>query len=194
MKYYLTYDKKTGSIIGCCKASDIDSLPEPRMPNEGFIEATQKKHIGIIASMNPRKEKITGKVKKEKIDTLAIEPLFKGEIRLSTNAKDNDGDGLPELPADGESIARIKVATVDTKGRVIKDKTVKVEVRVSRGTLSKRQVQTKNGIAEVELRSALETTQCQISSSAPEFVRGYLLMEFIPVTEYEMLTKGKQKR
>lgn len=180
--------------MGLCKVSGSDSLPKPRTPEEAFLEVTKKSHIESIASIDYRKQRIKGKVKDDKIKELKVESLFQGQIKLTTDAKDRDGDGIPELPADGSSTAKIKANIYNLQGRVMKGKSVKVRFRVSRGAISMREGQTKDGVVEVELMSSVETTQSRIIATADAFESDAMIFEFIPVKEFQMFTKGKKKK
>src|SRR5690242_19734119 len=66
------------------------------------------------------------------------------KISLTTNAKDTDGDGLPELKADGKSKASIDIEIRNTKGDLFK-KAVSLRINTTSGRLSARRLTTKTG-------------------------------------------------
>ena len=99
-------------------------------------------------------------------------------VVLTTNAEDADGDGVPEIPADGRSKGSVRVFLRDAKG-VVK-KAVDVSFQVSAGSLSQRAVTTKDGKAMVQFVAGTETVTAVIRASAEGFEPGYLRFELIP--------------
>lgn len=193
MHFFVTYNKKTGDITGHFKASTAEFLPEPQTPEQGILEVTERNQIESIASIDPWRHRIEGKVKESKIEDLRIQPRFQGKIVLSTDAEDRDGDGLPELPADGSTSTKVRASIYDPRERLVTEKPVKVKFRVSRGTISRREVQTEDGVADVEFTSAAETTQSRIIATATALESDAMLFEFIPVEEFQRLVKGGKK-
>lgn len=96
-------------------------------------------------------------------------------IRLTTNAKDTDGDNLPELVADGKSKAIITAEVRDEQDRIVK-RDFLVNLKTTGGALSARRVEAKAGRAEVELTSSLETITATVSAS------GTGLKDAVPLT------------
>jgi hypothetical protein len=95
-------------------------------------------------------------------------------IHVSTDATDSDNDGIPDIPADGVSTARITAETPDGSD-------TEITFRVTRGSISLRKVRTNKGKAMVELRSAGETVSSTITATAPGYRNGTIHIEFIPV-------------
>ena len=101
------------------------------------------------------------------------------KISLSTDAKDTDGDGLPELKADGKSKATIAIEIHNPKGELVK-KAVKLRINTTSGRLSARRLTTKSGTASVELTSSLDTVTVTVSVEADEMETKQLTFELMP--------------
>ena len=106
-------------------------------------------------------------------------PAFSGTITLTTTAEDADGDGVPELPANGRSQATLTATLRDTEGREIQEP-IDVRFRTSAGSLSRRTVSTENGLATVRLRASRETVLVSVRASAAGFEPANLDLEFVP--------------
>ncbi len=193
MYYFVTYIKKTGVITGFFRQSTKEFLPEPPSSEEDYVEITGPSYIKALENMDPRQERIEGNVKRKKIQDFKITPRFQGRIELTTEAVDRDGDGLPELPADGKSATRVKAHIKDLRGRACKKETVAVRFQVSRGAIAQRMVESRSGVAEVAFTAAAETTEAQVMAFADGYEGDALIFEFIPVEEYRMLTTPRRK-
>jgi len=101
------------------------------------------------------------------------------KITLSTNAKDTDGDGLPEVKADGKSKATIDIEIRDTKGELVK-KAIDLRINTTSGRLSVRRMTTKTGTASVDLTSTLDTVTVTVSVEADEMETQQLTFELMP--------------
>jgi hypothetical protein len=194
MHHFVQYDKGTGRVTGSFTASSAELLPLPLSPNEAFVEVTDEEHLKTMASATPRTHLLEGSVIEGEIRALKQRPRFRGRIILTTDAEDRDGDGLPELPADGRSSMKITVRLVDAHDKALNLDTP-ITFKTSRGSLSSRQAVPKKGVATIELASAGETTSARITAAAPELEPGELVVEFIPVEEYKTLQrKGGAER
>jgi hypothetical protein len=100
-------------------------------------------------------------------------------ILLETNADDQDGDGLPDLAADGESQIEIAASTFQENGE-LETKPVRILFRTTAGSLSKRFVESSDGRATVTLTAGRETVQVAVTAEAEGFAPGRILLEFIP--------------
>jgi hypothetical protein len=189
MYHVIVYHSKTGEIIRSYKISNVDTLPNPRSPEEAQVVVADKEHLGIMANLDFRKDRLSGRVQDRRIVALKVTPVFHGKISLTTDAPDWDGDGKPELPADGKSATIIRASLRDVAGKVMEDQPVSVRFRVTRGSLSAREAATKNGLAEVKLTSAPETTECRVLAMAPGFETQSLILEFIPPQDYNSLAR-----
>jgi hypothetical protein len=106
-------------------------------------------------------------------------PGVVGTITLTTTAEDADGDGLPELPANGRSQTTLTAMLRDTEGREIQEP-IDVRFRTSAGTLSRRTVSAENGLATVRLTASRETVLASVRASAAGFASADLDLEFVP--------------
>lgn len=111
-------------------------------------------------------------------------PIPLSKIELTTMAKDTDGDGLPELPADGRSKTSITATLYGAAGNLIQEP-IEVRFRTSAGALSQRHVTTEHGRATVQLTASRETVMANVRASAEGFESSILDLEFIPVTKKE---------
>jgi hypothetical protein len=100
-------------------------------------------------------------------------------IVLTTTARDDDGDGVSEIPADGKSKAALRVTLQDVKGIALK-KSVEVSFRVTAGSISQRTVKTEGGKATVQLTASQETVTAVIYAFAEGFTPASLTLEFVP--------------
>ena len=101
------------------------------------------------------------------------------KIYITTNAVDNDGDGIPELIADGNSKASITIEVKKPEGELVMEE-LTLNLKTTGGTLSARRVTTNTGQATVELTSSLETVSVVVEASAEGVTRGSLELEFMP--------------
>lgn len=100
-------------------------------------------------------------------------------IHLRTDAIDTDGDGLPELPADGRSKATIEIEVQDVHGKLIQ-KELTLNLKTTGGALSARRIATSNGRATVDLTSSLETVSVTVDVSAEGVRSASISLEFMP--------------
>lgn len=100
-------------------------------------------------------------------------------ITLTTDAVDTDGDGMPEIPADGESKARIFINIKDVGGQPHLEETT-LFLRTTGGRLSARRILTSNGKAEASLTSVLETITITVSVRAENMEEVAITFELMP--------------
>jgi len=184
MHQFVTYDSDTGEITGSFSASSNELVPMPLSPKEAHVEVTDAEQVATLARVEPRRTRLEGRVRGGKVVTLNVRSLVVGAVTLSTDAKDHDGDGVPELPADGQSTARITAKLTELTGGRPPSRSVQITFRTSRGMLSQRRVQAREGMAEIELRSVAETTAARITATADGYEAGDLTIEFIPEQEF----------
>jgi hypothetical protein len=100
-------------------------------------------------------------------------------INLSCDAKDTDGDGIPDIPAKTDASTTI-TATLGSPG-------IAVTFQTTHGTLSDRSVTTdKSGKVTVSLRASAETVPALVTATAPNFLPGTLAVEFRPATGFTL--------
>jgi len=110
------------------------------------------------------------------------------EIHLSSDAPDTDGDGIPELPADGRSTVTI-TAEIREPGvhhqRIHRD--VPLVFKTTGGTLSQRFVLAEEGVTRVTLTPGHETVTVTVTASAEGFAPGSLTFELLPPADAALL-------
>jgi hypothetical protein len=186
MYHFVTYNKKTGEITGSFRASDNQLLPKPLNEEDETVEVTDPEQLRALATMTPRDTRIVGSVDRGKIRVLKVEPRHRGRVVLTCDHKDQDGDGRPELPADGKTVAKITATLHDLKGNVLKEQ-LPVRFQVDRGALSRREVAAEAGVAVVEYRTVAETVRATITATAEGLERGRLEVDMLPEEEYRAL-------
>ncbi|QUQ64772.1 Ig-like domain-containing protein [Kutzneria sp. CA-103260] len=88
---------------------------------------------------------------------------------------DNDGDGRPELLADGRSVATITATLAEPRAGV------EVSFEVNRGLLShKTAITDETGAATVRVRSIAETVLLRITANADGHRATELRLELVP--------------
>jgi hypothetical protein len=118
----------------------------------------------------------------EKGNPTGLEPKPKPSIiELTTDAKDTDGDGLPEIPADSESKATITATIKDAEDKVLTRVKKPITFRTTRGILSARNVAPTKGKAKVTLTSILETVTATVTATAEGCRPARISIEFLPV-------------
>lgn len=194
MPHYLSYDKNNGTITGYIKSSNDDLNPVPRSDNETYVKVTSPEHIDALANLSPLTDRLTARIDGNEVRSLKVEPVFSGSILLSCDMLDLDGDGLAELPADGASVARIRAQLLGSDKKPVEVDGLRMDFRVTRGSLAQRSLEVQGSEAAVELRSTAETVRTRITASAKGFADGVLTLEFIPGEEYERLSSALSKR
>lgn len=171
----IVYDRKTEKIIShCSQVFDQGKWREAQMdeilPNKdkgnlaAVYIADDARFIGYGTENWRLRKDESGAV-------VGIERL--PAIQLKSDAKDTDGDGIPDVPADGTSVIAITVSTADGSD-------TSVTFRTSRGTLSQRTVSTSKGKGKVELRAATETVSVVVTATAAGYRPATLALEFVP--------------
>ncbi len=103
----------------------------------------------------------------------------KPRIELSTDAPDHDNDGVPEIPADGESRATITANIRDHTGNLLTDVVKEISFETTGGILLERNVKTVNGVARTTLQSVRETLIPEIIATAEGCIDGSVKIEFV---------------
>ena len=191
MYHFVQYQKKSGEITGYFRSSSREMLPSPSSPEEENIEVTDPEQVALLSALGPRAGLLKGSVGRGKVE-VHVEPFFRGRIKLTSDLSDRDGDGLPELPADGEAVAHVQASLYDDDDQVVTASTP-IRFKVSRGSVSRREVKTTKGVAEVEVRSVTETVRIRITASAEGFKPGVLDVETIPEEEHKALAGSRKK-
>jgi hypothetical protein len=194
MHDFVYYDERTGEVTGSFRTSTPELLPKPLVPYQRQVRVTDDEHRRLLRERSLRASTIAGLVRDERIVSLELRARFDGRIVLKCDRPDLDGDGLPELPADGHSTARVTATVVAMDGTTRAEVTAPIAFQVSRGSLSRRRAQPEQGAANVEVRSVTETIRIDITASAEGFEGAALAIEIIPVDEYETLSQSRKAR
>ena len=171
----IVYDKTTGKIVGHC--SQVYDSGKWREASLEELYPNQDR-TNLATAYMPDDARFVGygttnwRLRKDENGTvLGVERL--PALFISSDAKDTDNDGVPDIPADGKAVANITVTTADNSN-------TQVTFRTTRGTLSQRTGATTNGKAVVQLKSAVETVAATITATATGYRPATLSLEFIP--------------
>ena len=190
---FVYYEKHSGKITGRFRTSTPHLLPKPPSPDHEQVRVTDEEHLKLLSDLDSTRSSLSGRVRDGKISTLTVSPRYQGHLELTTDHSDLDGDGVSELPADGTSTARVTVRIMDHEGRPIQLKGVRVAFRVTGGSLSAREVEARNGTANVDWKSTTETIQARVTASVDRYQETSLTLEFIPPDEYRALSSSGKK-
>lgn len=175
----IVYDRETRQVVGHCG----------RVFENGTLrEATVDELYGHkeLATLEPL---YVGEVTEAKLFRYGVENFrlvfddagtatgieLNPAIRLRCDAGDADGDGVADLPADGDSSTVVTAATTD------KAAGVEITFRTTRGSLASRTAITADdGVASVALRSTTETVLATVTASAEGYRPDSLQLEMIP--------------
>ncbi len=162
--------------------------------NSGLVASKSMKNVLRTDSVNPNlmefivpdDEAVANEIfKYEIIFSSSGEPkeLVKREslpfIDLSIDAPDHDGDGIPEMKADGKSTVTITASIRDEEGKIVTSAKNEVHFLTTGGLLSDRIVKCKNGVAKTSLRSIEETITPTITAFSDGVRTGKIQIEFV---------------
>lgn len=100
-------------------------------------------------------------------------------LKITTDAEDTDGDGMPELKADGSSKAKLTVKVYD--GAKVKKTTAQIKLSTSGGRLDQRIFDLKNkSQLTTYLTSTTETITITVTASAEGMHSDSLTFELMP--------------
>lgn len=128
--------------------------------------------VGSDLNLPPYHVVLTGFPDKPQI--VARPPVPLGVLKLTCTADDHDGDGLPELRANGKDSTTI---TVEAGGAPVE---TAITFRTTAGRLSARVVDLEEGKASVQFTAGRETVAVQITASSPGFADALLNLELVP--------------
>ena len=174
----IVYDRNTSEIVGhCSSVFDSGKWREPTLE-----ELFPNRDRASLASVNVADDarfiaygQDAWRLKKDESGIVTGIERLPG-LLMSCNARDSDDDGIPDLPADGKSIAVITAKTSDGSDATI-------TFRTTRGALAQRTATTRSGTTPVELRAATETVSLAVTAAAPGYRTGRLEMEFLPLPQ-----------
>ena len=186
MQFYVTYDIESGDVLGYLRTTS-PVKPRPRSDQEEFLPVSTEADIALLSRFSPGTHRLRGQVQDGVLHKLKTEPVAQGRIVLTSDGRDLDGDGVPELPADGKSVVTITAQVVDHDGQPLAREGLRIDFRVTRGVLSARRDVLRDGRAEVRLRAIEETITTEMTASAEGLSDGLLRLELIPPDEYQAL-------
>jgi hypothetical protein len=171
----IVYNSNTGEIVGhCSRVFDSGKWREARI-DELFPDHAKSGFAAVhfaddarYLSYRPHHWRLR---RDESGVVTGIERL--PMLLLTSDAADTDGDGTPDLPADGAAVAHVTAKTGDGAD-------ADVMFQTTRGSLKERTVRTTHGSATVELRAATETVAVVVTATATGYRPGRLNLEFIP--------------
>ena len=180
----IVYEKKTKKVVGvAAQVFDNGRWREPTM--EELYPGGDLQKLGFIHVADSIRYALDPDAWQFKLDQNGApigaerKPSLP-RLHLSTNAKDTDGDNLPELIADGKAKAVITAEVRDELDRIV-NSDFTVNFKTTGGTLSARHVMVKAGKTEVELTSSLETITATVSASGKGLkAAAPLTFEFMP--------------
>jgi hypothetical protein len=100
-------------------------------------------------------------------------------IELVIDAPDNDGDGIPEIKADGKSKVQITANIRDEEGKLITNAKNNIHFLTTGGVLSDRVVKCKGGVATTSLQSVKETLTPTVTAFSDGVIKGEMKVEFV---------------
>jgi hypothetical protein len=172
----IVYDRNTGKIVGhCSRVFDTGQWRDATIAE--LYPGQDISHLAAAHFPDDARYLMHGaenwRLKKdENGSVVGIERL--PTLHLTCDAADSDGDDVPDIPANGTSIAHISARTSDGAD-------VEVTFRTTRGALNRRTVKSTGGTAAVDLRSGTETVSATVTATAPGYRPGRLHLEFTPV-------------
>lgn len=172
----IVYEPQTGEILAhCSRIFDSGQWREPSV--EEILPRRDPSRLGTLyLKDDPRylQEGQDGwRIRRDASGAVVgIESV--PALALTCDAKDTDGDGVPDVPADGKSSTQITARVPGGAG-------VEVTFRTTRGSLGKRAVQAAaDGTAVVHLRVPTETVLIAVTANAPGHRPATLEIECIP--------------
>lgn len=184
MPTFVRYNLESGEIFSLFKTSSDEFVPLPNSEEEGIIQVPEDELPEDLTPSTPGMEMVRGRVTDGKLQQLHRQPAFPVQLEITADLEDRSGGGTLAAPADGETAITIRARVTGT-AESKNESPAMVRFRTTRGTLSQRFVETQDGVAEVQLRAITETTEAVVSASTEGSSTASLVIEFIPVEEYE---------
>ena len=184
-KMFVIYDRATREIVGITMVSQDSS---------GLAAAQSMKKVVPADRGNPNlmeflvhdDETVANEIYKYEIRFSSSgtpkELVRKDELRhidLSVDALDHDGDGIPEIGADGKSKVTITASIRNEEGAVVTGATNEVHFITTGGILSDRIVKCQGGVAKTTLTSVKETLTPTITAISKGVRTGKIKVEFV---------------
>jgi len=181
----IIYDRKSREIIGVSMVSQDNSglTAKPTMKNvlrkdsgsTNLMEFEVDDNATIANEIYKYELKFSSSGEPKDLVRKPILPY----IELSIDARDHDGDGIPEMKADGKSKVTITASVRDEEGKVVTNASNLIHFLTTGGVLSDRTVKCKNGVAKTTLQSVKETLTPTITAFSDGIREGEIKVEFV---------------
>jgi hypothetical protein len=181
----IIYDRKSREIVGVSMVSQDNSglIRKPSLQN---VLRSEKVKPDLMEFHVDDDENVANEIYKYNIkfsSSGAPKELVKKatlpHIDLSIDAPDHDGDGIPEMKADGKSKITITASIRDEEGKIVTNAKDEIHFLTTGGVLSDRTVKCKNGVAKTSLQSVKETLTPTITAFADGIRTGEIKVEFV---------------
>jgi hypothetical protein len=181
----IIYDRKTREIVGVSMVAQDNSglIRKPSMKN---IMRKDRISPNLMEFLLPDDETVANELYKYELKFSSSgvpKDLVKKDalpyIELSIDAPDHDGDGIPEMKADGKSIVTITASVRDEEGKVLTSAKNDIHFLTTGGVLSDRVVRCRSGVAKTTLQSVKETLTPTIIAFTEGVRKGEMKVEFV---------------
>ncbi len=181
----IIYDRKTREIIGVSMIAQ-DNSGLTRKPSMKNVLRTDRLNPNLMEFQVTDDETIANEIYKYDLKFSSsgepkelVKKINLPHIDLSTEIPDHDGDGIPEIKADGKSKVTITASIRDEEGKVLTHASNNVHFLTTGGVLSDRIVKCKNGVAKTTLQSVKETLTPTITAFTDGVRKGEMKIEFV---------------
>lgn len=179
------YDRKSREIVGVSMVAQDNSglIRKPSLKNvlrsekldPNFMEFEVEDDETIANEIYKYELEFSSSGVPKKLLRKSILPY----IDLSIDARDHDGDGIPEMKADGKSRVTITASIRDDEGGIVTNAKNEIHFLTTGGVLSDRTVKCKNGVAKTTLQSVKETLTPTITAFSEGIRTGEIKVEFV---------------
>lgn len=178
----VVFEKDTNTFVGMAPQVNDNGTMRDFTLEELYPDLDSKKHGFFFVEDSPKyvlhPDHWQFKLNKKGVP-IGLEHKPKLSIKLSSSLPDEDGDGMPELKADGKSLAPIVIQILD--GQKPKKTTAKIKVSTTGGRLNQRIIEFKNSSkATVNLQSVTETITITVTATAEDMHSDSITFELMP--------------
>ena len=179
------YNRKTREIVGISMISQDNSGLTPKQSMKNILR-TGSVDVNLMEFSIPDDEAVANEIYRYELkfsSSGAPKELVKKStlphIELIVDAPDKDGDGIPEMKADGKSIVTITANIRDEEGKLITSAKNDIHFLTTGGVLIDRVVRCKGGVAKTSLQSVKETLTPTITAFSDGVIKGQMQVEFV---------------
>ncbi|HHG85767.1 MAG TPA: hypothetical protein ENJ82_13550 [Bacteroidetes bacterium] len=178
----VVYEKKTNKFVGMAPQIFDNGEMRDFTLEELYPDLDAKKHGSFTIDDSPKyvqqPDHWQFKLDKKGVP-IGIEHKPTLSLKITTDLEDTDGDGMPELKADGVSKAKLKVQVYD--GLKLKKTNAKIKLSTTGGRLDARIFDLKNqNQFTASLQSTTETITITVTASAEGMHADSLTFELMP--------------